>query len=99
MTARAWVLSLVFIAMSGTAGVSQVTEGVTTTPIAPDRNSRAYRAGFSEGCEHATVGNTRNETRFGSDFNYHEGWVAGYHSCYSHNSLNTNNDPNGPLKF
>lgn len=91
-------MAFALLLVSPAACLAQSPKAVTDKPVAPDRNSDAYRNGFSEGCEHATLGNTRNEVRFGKDLNFHDGWIAGYKSCYSHSSLNTNNDPNGPLK-
>jgi hypothetical protein len=47
---------------------------------------------------HATAGQPRNEARFKTDASYHVGWTTGFSRCYSHLTINTNGDPNGPLK-
>lgn len=91
-------LAVTLIAGTSAASLGQSVQPATAKPIDIDKNSDAYRGGFSEGCEYATFGNTRNESRFRNDFNYHEGWVAGHKRCYAHQTINTNNDPNGPLK-
>lgn len=68
------------------------------TPPQLDKKSPDFRVGYNDGCEHATTGNTRNETRFLTNASYHNGWIAGFDSCYMHNTIQTNGDPNGPLK-
>ena len=67
-------------------------------PAKVDKKSSDYRDGFSDGCEHATSGATRDERRFLTNVAYHGGWIAGFQNCYSHMTINTNGDPNGPFK-
>lgn len=64
----------------------------------PEKKSSEFQTGYTDGCIHATSGGTRNETLFKTDVSYHSGWIAGFSSCYSHLTINTNGDPNGPLK-
>ena len=99
MRTRIWGLVVAFVGMTSVPGLAQTAPVPAAVKVtAPDKSTDNYRNGFRDGCEHATMGNIRNEFRFNKDFDYHEGWVAGYKSCYPHQTINTNNDPNGPLK-
>jgi len=95
MRVRLLLLMFVFSASSAWAADAPA---ATTVNVQADRTSPDFREGLSEGCEHASFGMTRNEPRFKTNINYHEGWVAGYKSCYAHATINTNGDPNGPMK-
>ncbi len=75
-----------------------VSAQVAPQPSQPEKTSGDYRSGFMDGCMHATTGLPQNGTRFNADVAYHEGWTTGFKNCYPHQTLNTNNDPNGPLK-
>ncbi len=88
------IILLALISMCSGAVLAQTVQ----RPSQPNRTSGDYRSGFTDGCLHATTGQPQNETRFNTDIAYHEGWVTGFKNCYPHQTLNTNNDPNGPLK-
>jgi hypothetical protein len=64
----------------------------------PDPRSGDFHTGYADGCMHATSGLPRNETRFKTNAAYHLGWTTGFSRCYDHQTINTNGDPNGPLK-
>jgi hypothetical protein len=101
MTRRDWTLGLAFLLCGGATCLAQPTPTVQQSSVAPsqpDKKSDDYRNGFSDGCMHATSGNLRNEPRYATNVSYHAGWDVGFKSCYSHNTINTNGDPNGPLK-
>jgi hypothetical protein len=85
------ILSCLFIALGADAGFAQ-------TPAPASQDAPDYRRGFTDGCLHATEGMMRNETRFNTDMLYHAGWQKGFQNCYPHQTINTNGDPNGPLK-
>ena len=69
-------------------------DGVRGISSSPD-----YRSGMNDGCMRATTGLPRNEARYQSNASYHLGWKVGFANCYPHQTLNTTNNPNGPLQF
>jgi hypothetical protein len=64
----------------------------------PDKNSADYHVGHADGCMHATSGLPRNENRYKTNVEYRLGWETGFKECYDHQTINTNGDPNGPMK-
>jgi len=71
---------------------------VAAYPSQSNDKSPGFHMGYADGCMHATSGLPRNETRFKTDAAYNLGWTTGFSRCYDHQTINTNGDPNGPMK-
>lgn len=71
---------------------------IAANPSQSNDKSPDFHTGYADGCMHATSGLPRNEWRFKTDAAYHLGWTTGFSRCYDHQTINTNGDPNGPLK-
>lgn len=94
---RSLVFTTCMIFLGATAiTVAQVP--AVPAPVQPDRKSPDYRTGMNDGCMHATFGQPRNEARYQGDTSYRMGWDVGFRNCYPHQTINTNGDPNGPMR-